>query len=109
MTYVVVTIKQMKDLDAFRQYAVQAVPIVERHGGKYVAVDKTPDVRAGEWPYVRTIIVAYPNSAAARKMYDSPEYKAIVPIRTRAIDANIAIVRDPEEAGIDMDPRRSGA
>ncbi|MBV9277768.1 MAG: DUF1330 domain-containing protein, partial [Candidatus Eremiobacteraeota bacterium] len=45
----------------------------------------------------------------ARKMYDSPEYKAIVPIRTRAIDANIAIVRDPEEAGIDMDPRRSGA
>ena len=109
MTYVVVTIKKMKDLDAFREYAVQAVPIVERHGGKYVAVDKTPEVRSGEWPYVRTIIVAYPSFAAAHAFYDSPEYHEIVPIRMRAIDANITIVRDPEEAGIDMDPRKSGA
>ena len=109
MTYVVVTIKKMKDLEAFREYAVQAVPIVERHGGKYVAVDKTPDVRSGKWPFVRTIIVSYPNVAAARALYDSPEYQEIVPIRNRAIDANIAIVRDPEEAGIDMDPEKSGA
>ena len=109
MTYVVVTIKQMRDLEAFRDYAVQAVPLVERHGGKYVAVDKAPEVRSGEWPFVRTIIVAYPNFAAARAFYDSPDYQKIVPIRNRAIDANIVIVRDPEEAGIDMDPRKSGA
>jgi len=109
MTYVVVTIKKMKDLETFREYAVQAVPLVERHGGRYVAVDKAPEVRSGEWPFVRTIIVAYPNFAAARALYDSPDYKQIVPIRDRAIDANIVIVRDPEEAGIDMDPRKSGA
>ena len=109
MTYVVVTIKQMRDLEAFRDYAVQTVPLVERHGGKYVAVDKAPEVRSGEWPFVRTIIVAYPNFSAARALYDSPDYQKIVPIRNRAIDANIVIVRDPEEAGIDMDPRKSGA
>jgi uncharacterized protein (DUF1330 family) len=109
MTYVVVTIKKMKDLEAFREYAVQAVPIVERFGGKYLAADKTPEVRSGEWPFVRTLIVAYPNCAAARAFYDSPEYRQIVPIRNRAIEANIALVRDPEEAGIDMDPRKSGA
>jgi uncharacterized protein (DUF1330 family) len=109
MTYVVVTIKNIKDLDAFREYAVQAQPMIEQHGGRYVAVDKMPEVRSGEWPYVRTIIVAYPNLAAAQKLYDSPEYREIIPIRMRAIDANIAIVRDPEEAGIDMDPRKSGA
>ncbi len=109
MTYVVVTIKRINDLEAFREYAVRVAPIVERYGGKYVAVDKTPAVRSGEWPYVRTIIVVYPSFAAARAFYDSPEYHEIVPIRMRAIDANIAIVRDPEEAGIDMDPRKSGA
>ncbi len=109
MTYVVVTIKKIIDLEAFREYAVVAQPLVERYGGKYVAVDKGPDVRAGEWPYVRTIIVAYPNFAAAQKVYDSPEYQAIEPIRERAIDANIVLVRDPDEAGIDMDPRKSGA
>jgi len=109
MTYVVVTITRVKDIDAFRDYAVRVAPIIERHGGKYVAVDKAPDVRSGEWPFVRTVIVAYPDFGAAQRWYDSPEYREIIPIRQRAIDANIAIVRSPEEAGIDMDPRKSGA
>jgi uncharacterized protein (DUF1330 family) len=109
MTYVIVQIKKILDLEAFRDYAVKVAPIIERHGGEYVAVDKQPDIRSGEWPFVRTVIVAYPNFKAAQSWYDSPEYRAIIPIRTRAIDANIAIVRDPEEAGIDMDPRKSGA
>ena len=109
MTYVVITIKKILDLEAFREYADRVAPIIERHGGKYVAVDKIPDVRSGEWPFVRTVIVAYPNLAAAQGWYDSPEYREIIPIRLRALDANIAMVRDPEEAGIDMDPRKSGA
>jgi uncharacterized protein (DUF1330 family) len=109
MTYVVVTIKKVKDLEAFRDYAVKVAAIVERYGGKYVAVDKAPEVRDGEWPFARTVILTYPNFAAAQRWYDSPEYQEIIPIRKRAIDANIVIVRDPEEAGIDMDPRKSGA
>lgn len=109
MTYVVVTIKKVLDLEAFRDYAVKVAPIIERFGGKYVAVDKAPDVKDGEWPFVRTVIVRYPNFAAAQRWYESAEYKEIIPIRKRAIDANIAIVRDPEEAGIDMDPRKSGS
>ena len=108
MTYVVVTIKKVLDLEAFCEYATRVAPIIERYGGKYVAVDKTPDVRSGEWPFVRTVVVAYPNIAAARAWYDSPDYQQIIPIRVRAIDANIAMVRDPDEAGINMDPRRSG-
>lgn len=109
MTYVVITIEKVKDLEAFRDYAVRVKPIIERHGGSYVAVDKAPAVRSGEWPFVRTVVVAYSNFAAAQGWYDSPEYQEIIPIRQRAIDANIVMVRDPEEAGIDMDPRRSGA
>ena len=109
MTYVVVTIKKIRDIEAFRDYASRVAPIIERYGGKYVAVDKTPEVRSGEWPFVRTVIVAYPNYAAAQNWYNSREYQQIIPIRMRAIDANIVMVRDPEEAGIDMDPRKSGA
>jgi uncharacterized protein (DUF1330 family) len=109
MTYVVVTIKKIMDIEAFRDYAVRVAPIIERFGGKYVAVDKAPDVRSGEWPFVRTVIVAYPNFDTAQCWYNSQEYQEIIPIRTRAIDANIVVVRDPEEAGIDMNPRKSGS
>ena len=108
MTYAVVTIKKIMDFEAFREYAVVAQPLIERHGGRYVAVDKAPEVKSGAWPYVRTIIVEYPNFAAAQKLYASPEYRKIVPIRERAIDANIVLVRDPQEAGIDINPRKSG-
>lgn len=108
MTYVVVTITRIKDLEAFRDYAAKVTPMIEKHGGRYVAVDKAPEVRSGEWPFARTVIVAYPNMAAARGWYDSPEYQQIIPIRQRAIEANIVMVRDPEEAGVDMDPRKSG-
>ncbi len=109
MTYVIVTVKKVLNIEAFREYADRVKPLIERHGGRYVAVDKTPEVRAGEWPFVRTIVASFPNIAAARTWYDSPEYQQIVPIRLRAIDANIVMVRDPDEAGIDMDPRKSGA
>jgi uncharacterized protein (DUF1330 family) len=109
MTYVIVTIKKVLDLEAFREYATKVAPIVERFGGKYIAVDKTPEVRDGEWPFVRTIVLSFANLAAAQRWYDSPEYKEIIPIRKRAFDANIVLVRDPEEAGIDMDPRKSGS
>ena len=107
--FAVVTIKQIKDVDAFRDYAVRVTPIVERHGGRWVAVDKHPNVCSGEWPFVRTLIVEYPDFASAQAWHDDPEYQQIVPLRTRAIDANVVIVRSPAEAGIDMDPRKSGA
>lgn len=109
MTYVVVTIKKIKDLAAFREYAARVAPLIARHGGKYVAVDKAPEIRQGDWPFVRTVIVAYPSFSSAQGWYNSPEYQEIIPIRMRAFDANIVMVRDPDEAGIDMDPRKSGA
>jgi uncharacterized protein (DUF1330 family) len=33
MTYVIVTIKQVKDNTAFQQYAHLVKPLIERHGG----------------------------------------------------------------------------
>ena len=98
MTYLVVTIKAVKDREAFRQYAEQVKPIIERHGGKYLAAEKQAQVRAGEWPFVRTVIVEFPSLEAAKAWYDSAEYRAIIPLRERAIDANIVMVRDLVEA-----------
>lgn len=98
MTYLVVTIEAVKDHDAFRQYAERVKPIIERHGGKYLAAEKQAQVRAGEWPFVRTVIVGFPSLEAARGWYDSAEYREIIPLRERAIDANIVMVRDLVEA-----------
>jgi uncharacterized protein (DUF1330 family) len=97
VTYVVVTIKAIQDQAAFKEYADRVAPIIERLGGKYLAIDREPEIKSGQWPYVRTVIVGFPSLQVAKSWYDSSEYQEIVPLRLRAIDANIAFVRDLSE------------
>ncbi|HMK30861.1 MAG TPA: DUF1330 domain-containing protein [Terriglobales bacterium] len=104
MTYVIVTIKALRDPEAFQQYAERAKPIIDRHGGQYIVIEKAPEVRDGQWHFVRTVIVAFPSFEAALGWYDSPEYREIIPLRKRAFDANIALVRDLSEAPVEGYP-----
>jgi uncharacterized protein (DUF1330 family) len=104
MTYVVVTIDAIKDDAAFQQYARLVKPMIAGHGGRYLAIDKAPEGRAGKWPFVRTVIVGFPPLEAARGWYDSPEYRESIPLRERAIDANIAMVRDLAELPVEGYP-----
>ena len=39
------------------------------------------EVREGEWPATRTVILEFPSLARALEWYDSPEYKPLRPIR----------------------------
>jgi len=97
MTYVIVTIKQVKDNETFQKYARLAKPLIERHGGRYLAIVRDPEIRDGEWPFVRTVVVGFPTSDKARAWYDSPEYREIIALRQRGIDANIVMVSDLAE------------
>jgi uncharacterized protein (DUF1330 family) len=94
MAYVVVNVTRIKDPAAFQEYADKVAPIIAKHGGRYIVSDKNPELREGEFPFVRLVVVEFPSVEAARGWYDSPEYQAIIPIRRRGIDANIVIARE---------------
>jgi uncharacterized protein (DUF1330 family) len=97
MAYLVVTIREILDQNAFDQYAEEVRPILQRYDGRWVAIEPQHVTRAGTWPYVRTVIVEFPSIERAHQWYDSPEYQEIIPLRQRAIDANIVIVRSLTE------------
>jgi len=97
MAYVVVTIRKVLDQQAFDEYAEKVRPILGKFGGRWVAIEAQHVTRAGEWPYVRTVIVEFPSLDHAQEWYESPEYRAIIPLRQRAIDANIIMVRSLNE------------
>jgi uncharacterized protein (DUF1330 family) len=97
MTYPVTTIKAIKDDDVFQQYARLAKPLIERHGGRYLAINRTPEIQAGEWRFVRTVIVGFPSLASARAWYDSPEYCELIPLRDQVLDVNMVFVSDRTE------------
>lgn len=100
MTYVIVTIKQVKDEAAFQQYAKLVKPLIERHGGGYLVISREPEIRDGHWPFVRTVVVGFPSIEAAHAWYDSAEYHEIIGLRQRGIDANIVMVRDLAESPV---------
>jgi uncharacterized protein (DUF1330 family) len=93
VAFVVVTIKRVLDQKAFDEYAERVRPMLKKHQGWWVAIEPEHDARAGEWPFVRTVLVQFPSIVHARAWYDSPEYRDIIPLRQRAIDANIVIIR----------------
>jgi uncharacterized protein (DUF1330 family) len=97
MAYVVVTIKKILDQKAFDEYAEKVRPTLHQHGGRWVAIEPDHVIKAGTWPYVRTVLVEFPSIEKAQQWYDSPEYREIIPLRQRAIDANIVMVKSLSE------------
>lgn len=99
MAYLVVTIKEILDQEAFDEYVEKVRPILQKHQGRWVVLEAQHLTRAGTWPYVRTVLVEFPSIARAEQWYDSPEYREILPLRERAIDANVVMVRSLSEKG----------
>jgi uncharacterized protein (DUF1330 family) len=97
MAYVLVTIKQVLDQQAFGEYAEKVRPILKQFGGRWAAIEANQVTKAGDWPYLRTVIVEFPTIEDAERWYESPEYAKIIPIRLTAIDANIVMVRSLSE------------
>jgi uncharacterized protein (DUF1330 family) len=81
------------DADAYETYKLRARPIVERHGGEYLARGGALHVlEAGLWSPARLVIIRFPDMAAARAFTDAPEYAPVKAIRLGASQATLAIV-----------------
>jgi uncharacterized protein (DUF1330 family) len=83
---------KITDAAAFAEYLRQTVPIIERHGGRYLTKAGTHEVLEGEWDPDRVVIIEFPNMAAVRAWYLSPDYQPLIALRqSAATDVMIAI------------------
>jgi uncharacterized protein (DUF1330 family) len=63
--------------------------------GKFVVHGAQPEVREGEWPG-HLIVIEFPTLDAARAWYDSPAYRAVLPLRTRNSEGDVILVNGVE-------------
>lgn len=63
-----------------------------QHDGEVVAVDESPRRLEGEWSADRLVLIRFPDEAAARRWYDSPEYQKLIQVREKAASAEIVLV-----------------
>ena len=63
------------DRETYVKYLAGTAEPLRKYGGEVLAVDEAPAVLEGEWPYTRVIAICFRDKEAARRWYDSPEYR----------------------------------
>jgi len=86
---------RVTDQAKFAEYLRQAVPMIERHGGRYLTRAGSHEVLEGTWKPNRVVIVEFPDMAAIKGLYSSPEYQPLIAMRRKAAE-DVLIVVDGE-------------
>ena len=83
---------EVTDPDTYATYRAQTPAVVERYGGRFIVRGGAAETLEGEGAPGRLVVLEFPDPAAARRFYDSPEYQAIVGIRHRAATSRVILV-----------------
>ena len=95
---------EITDPEPFKEYQQHVLAIIERYGGKFIA-------RGGRFELlenrcipnpvevVRIGILGFPSYEQAKAWYESPEYQALLPSRTRNTRSNFVILTQGLERG----------
>lgn len=83
---------EIKDEAAFADYLKQVIPIIERHGGRYLTKAGTHEMLEGHWQPNRVVIVVFPDMVSLKAWYYAPDYQPLIAKRQAAArDVMIAI------------------
>jgi len=93
--YVLVDI-DVQDPARYEDYKPLAASSIEQYGGRYAIRGGTVEVLEGEWPTGRFVVLEFPDAAAARRWYHSPEYAVARAIRQEASSGRFLLVSPPE-------------
>lgn len=83
----------IRDPEGYQAYLDGFLPSFTRHGGELLATSsQETQVLEGTWAHPRTVLMRFPDVAAARAWHSDPEYRELSRIRHRTAEANLVIV-----------------
>lgn len=82
----------VNDPTAMEDYRKQVPATVAKYGGRYLVRGGAHEVREGEWKPDRLVLIEFPTLEAARRWYDSEEYRGPKALRKKAGRTNLVIV-----------------
>ncbi len=82
----------VRDKDAYGEYAKRSPAVVAQFGGRYLARGGETISLEGSQESRRCVIIEFPSLAAAKAFYDSPEYQSARDFRKDAGDAEFIVV-----------------
>ncbi len=98
MAAYIVGLIHVDDPQGYERYRARTPEVIARHGGRFVIRGGAPEVLEGDWPAPRVVVIEFPDAAAARRFYDSPDYQAILPLRQGAARGTLALLPGAPQA-----------
>jgi len=80
--YLIVDI-EITDPIGFNEYRKAVVPLIEKFGGKYVAVGDQIENLEGNWLPKRIVMIEFPSRQRAKEWFGCEEYREPCKIRKR--------------------------
>lgn len=94
--YVIVEV-DIHDPDAYSQYRTLSGPAVAAHGGRFLVRGGPAELLEGSDEPKRIVVLEFDSMDAARRWYDSPEYREARAAREGAATARFVLVEGVEQ------------
>jgi len=85
----------IKDAEKFQEYAGKAAQTFAPFSGELVVRGKAGDTLAGSSTHQAVGVVRFPDMAALKAWYRSPDYQALIPLRDDAVDMTLVTYEEP--------------
>lgn len=82
----------VKDAKAFEPYKQPTIASVAQYGGRFIIQSSKHEVLEGKWNPTRFVVIEFPSPEAARRWYDSEEYREAKALRLRHAVSNMLLV-----------------
>ena len=89
--YIVAHLK-VTDAPVFEDYRAAVPAVIERYGGRYLVRGGAVEVLEGDWRVPRLVVIEFDSLAAAKRFYESPDYREILPLRLAASEGELVVV-----------------
>ncbi len=89
--YLIVEV-EVTDPEAYERYRPLAGASVARHGGKFIVRGGKTETLEGGWAPKRIVVVEFPSFEAAKKFYNSEDYREALKLRLAASKSKAILV-----------------
>jgi uncharacterized protein (DUF1330 family) len=92
MTAYMIVDLDVADVSALDEYRRQAVPILQKYGGRVLVRLGIAEVLEGHWTPHRLMVLEFRTMDALRRWWTSEDYRPLVPLRQRVSQAHVIAV-----------------
>jgi len=83
---------EITDAEAYESYRQQVPALIAAHGGRYLVRGGACEVLEGDRQPQRQVILEFPDMAALKSFYRSPEYATLITVRRGATTSHLFAV-----------------